>query len=147
VSVVEVSTDIDAPPEEVWKVVANPNNLPKWNRHITSVRGVPQNGLQKGSEYTTQLAFMGVRGNTRSTVVDLRPPEYAKVRVAGMVEATVETWLEPRDGTKTRLRHRIQYRFRGGPLGEVAARAVNVMGATRLLRKGIEAQKRQVEEA
>ncbi len=144
-SVVEVTADIDAPAEEVWNVVANPKNLPRWNRHISSVEGVPDDGLRKGSQYTAQLTFMGVRGKTTATIVELRRPRYAKVRLAGIVEATVETWLEPRDGAKTALRHRIEYRFKGGPLGEVAARAVNVMGAMRLLRKGVESQKQQVE--
>ncbi|HEX8098896.1 MAG TPA: SRPBCC family protein [Actinomycetota bacterium] len=144
-SVVEVSADIDAPPEAVWKVVADPRNLPRWNRHIISVEDVPTDGLQLGSHYTAHLAVMGVRGKSRATVVDLRPPEYAKIQLTGIVEATVETWLEPRNRSKSRLRHRIVYRFRGGPLGEVAARAVNAMGAMRLLRKGIQAQKEQAE--
>ena len=144
-SVVEVAIDIDAPPETVWKVVADPRNLPRWNRHISSVEDVPTDGLQRGSHYTAHVSMMGVRGKTRATVVDIRPPEYAKMHLTGIVEATVETWLESRNGSKSRLRHRIAYRFRGGPLGEVAARAVNAMGATRLLRKGVQAQKEQAE--
>jgi hypothetical protein len=62
-----------------------------------------------------------------------------------MVEGTVETWLEPLDGGKTRLRHRVDYRFKGGPLGEITARAIRLLGATALLRRGIQAQKRQAE--
>ena len=145
VSVVEVAIDIDAPPEAVWKVVADPRNLPRWNRHISSVEDVPADGLRRGSNYTAHLTMMGVHGKTRATVVDLRAPEYAKMHLTGIVEATVETWLEPRNQSKSRLRHRIEYRFRGGPLGEVAARAVNAMGAMRLLRKGVHAQKEQAE--
>lgn len=144
-SVIEVVVDVDRPREDVWKVVSDPKNLPRWNRHIVSVEGVPQDGLREGSQYTTHVSFMGVRAKTDAKVVELRPPEYAKVRLSGLAEATVETWLEPRDGGTTRLRHRIDYRFKGGPLGAFAARAVSKMGATRMLRRGAESQKTQAE--
>jgi uncharacterized membrane protein len=144
-SVVEVAVDVDAPREEVWDVVSNPKNLPRWNRHVVSVEGVPENGLREGSRYTTHLSFMGVHAKADATVEELRRPKYAKVRLSGLVDGTVETWLEPRDGDTTRLRHRIDYRFRGGRLGAFAARAVSAMGAVRLLRRGAESQKVQAE--
>ncbi|HEX2089711.1 MAG TPA: SRPBCC family protein [Actinomycetota bacterium] len=144
-SVVEVALEIDAPPEDVWDVVADPTNLPRWNRHVVSVEGVPENGLREGSRYTTHVSFMGVRAKSEANVIHLRPPEYAKVRLSGLVEGTVETWLERRDRQRTRLRHRIDYRFKGGSLGSFAARAVSMMGAGRLLRRGAESQKAQAE--
>lgn len=147
-SLIQVSVDVDAPPDRVWAVVADPGNLPHWDRHIVSVDGVPPTGLRRGATYMTGVRFMGARARTTSRVLDLRPPEYAKVQLKGLVEGVVETWLEPLDGGgRTRLRHRIEYRFIGGPLGRVAARAVNVLGATALLKRGIQAQKRQAEES
>jgi uncharacterized membrane protein len=145
-SVVEVAVEVDAPREDVWNVVSNPKNLPRWNRHVVSVEGVPQNGLREGSRYTTHLSFMGVHAKADAKVEELRRPEYAKVRLSGLVDGTVETWLETRDDGTTRLRHRIDYRFRGGRLGAFAARAVSAMGATRLLRRGAELQKDQAEQ-
>ena len=144
-SVIEVAVDIDAPREEVWKVVSDPKNLPRWNRHVVSVEGVPQDGLREGNQYTTHLSFMGVHAKANARVVELRRPEYSKVRLSGVVDGTVETWLDARDRESTRLRHRIDYRFKGGPLGAFAARAVSKMGATRLLRRGAESQKAQAE--
>jgi len=148
VSVVQVSAEIDAPPQTVWNVVANPHNLPKWDRHIASVRGVPREGLHAGVEYTTEIRFMGVRAHSTSKIVEFQPPEYSKVELQGLVEGTVQTWLEPLDGgSRTRLRHRVEYRFVGGPFGRLGARAVNVLGAPVLLRRGVQAQKRQAEES
>jgi uncharacterized protein YndB with AHSA1/START domain len=148
VSVVQVSVEVDAPPPTVWRVVADPNNLPRWDRRITSVRGVPSGGLRVGSEYVTDLRFMGIHARGTARVIDLRPPEYSKVQVRGLIDGTVETWLEPLDGgDRTRLRHRIQYQFIGGPLGRAAARAVNLLGAPALLKRGIQAQKRQAEQS
>jgi len=147
-STLQVSTEVDAPPGAVWNVVSDPNNLPRWDRHIISVRGVPPEGLRAGAEYTTDVKFMGARSRSTSEVVEFRPPEYSKVKLRGLVEGTVETWLEPLDGgSRTLLRHRVDYRFAGGPIGGLAAQAVNMLGAPVLLRRGVQAQKRQAEAA
>ncbi|HEY3211482.1 MAG TPA: SRPBCC family protein [Actinomycetota bacterium] len=144
-SVVEVSEVIDARPEAVWDVVANPENLPVWDRHIYEVEGVPKTGLERGTEYTTGVKFMGARAHASARVLEIEPERYSKIELRGLVEGIVETWLEPLDGGRTRLRHRVAYRFKGGPIGELAARAIQMLGATALLRKGIQAQKRQAE--
>jgi carbon monoxide dehydrogenase subunit G len=147
VTVAHVSVDVDASPEQVWKVVSDPRNLPRWDHHIVGVAGVPKGGIAEGTAYRTQVRFFGAKAAATSKVVTLDPPRYAKVRVRGLLDATVETWIEPLDGGRTRLRHRVDYRFPGGSIGEVAARAINMLGAARLLRRGAEAQKRQVEAA
>ena|SRR5438105_6280296 len=144
-SVVQASTVIDAPPKLVWKVVANPRNLPRWDRHITRVVGVPNGALKTGSTYTTEVRFMGVRAHAEASVLELRDPEYSKILLKGVIEAVIETWLDPLTGGRTRLRHRIEYHFPGGSLGELAGRAVGALGANSLLRRGVEAQKRQAE--
>jgi uncharacterized protein YndB with AHSA1/START domain len=144
-SVVEVSVDIDAVPEQVWKVVADPENLQRWDRHISVVDGA-RGELHEGDEYTTELRFMGARARAHMRVLALKPNQYSRVAMDGIVEGTVETWLEPLGTERTRLRHRVQYRFKGGPLGEVAARFVRMMGASAILKHGAQAQKRQAEE-
>ena len=144
-SVVEVSEVIDAPPEAVWEVVADPRNLPLWDHHIYEVKGVPKNGLRQGTEYTTGVKFMGARAHATAQVLELEPGRYSKIELRGMIDGVVETWLEAVDGGRTRLRHRVAYRFKGGPIGELAARAIRVLGATALLRRGVQAQKEQVE--
>jgi len=82
-----------------------------------------------------------------ATVSEIRPREYSKVRLGGLIDAVVESWVEPIDGDRSRIRHRVDYRFRGGPLGALAARAVNLLGASVLLRRGVREQKRQAEAA
>jgi len=90
---------------------------------------------------------MGVHVRGAANVVELRAPEYAKVRLSGIVEGSVETWLESLDGGgRTHLRHRVDYRFIGGPLGAFVAQAGKALGVTNILRNGILAQKRQAEE-
>jgi uncharacterized membrane protein len=144
-SVVTVATDVDAPPERVWKVVSDPNNLPSWDRHIVKVEGVRKGGVRQGDEYTTEVKFLGARAHSRQRVIELEPNRYSKVRLDGIVDGVVETWLEPLNGGRTRLKHRVEYRFKGGPLGEVVARGIQMLGAGSLLKRGVEAQKRQAE--
>ena len=146
-TVVHASVEIAASPADVWAVVADPRNLPRWDRRITGVDGVPNDGLGEGAGYFVTMRFMGARITVPAKVIELRPREYSRIHLGGVVDATVETWLEPLGATRTRLRHRVDYRFRGGPFGGLAARAVKLLGAPVLLRHGAQAQKRQVEES
>ena len=143
--VVTADVEIEASPEEVWKVVSDPTNLPLWDRHVVAVTGVPDTGIRKGTQYTTEVRFVGVRASLGARVEDLQRPHYARIRLNGILEGTVETWLEPQNQGVTRLRHRVDYRFKGGPLGSFAAQTIRMLGAPALLRRGTLAQKRQVE--
>ena len=146
-TVVHASVEIAASPADVWAVVADPRNLPRWDRRITGVDGVPNDGLGEGAGYFVTMRFMGARITVPAKVIELRPREYSRIHLGGVVDATVETWLEPLGAGWTRLRHRVHSRFRGGPFGGLAARAVKLLGAPVLLRHGAQAQKRQVEES
>jgi uncharacterized protein YndB with AHSA1/START domain len=147
VSVLQTEIRVDAPAERLWEVVANPTNLPRWDRHIVSVTGVPPGGLRKGTVYSTTLGLMGVRARVDAQVLELEPPRYSEVRLRGLLDAVVQTWVEPDGPGRSRLRHRVEYTFRGGPIGDVAARALRLLGAPTILRRGVEAQKRQAEAA
>ena len=146
-SVLEAETVVDAAPEAVWNVISDPHNLPMWDRRVAGVRDVPPAGLRKGSAYKVELKFMGVKASVLAKVLEYDPPSSSKVRLTGIMDATIETWVEPEGADRSRLRHRIDYGFRGGPLGSFAAQAVRMLGANALLRRGIEAQKRQAEAA
>jgi len=145
--IVQTRVVIDAPVETVWKVVSDPRNLPRWDRHVMAVRGVPDSGLVVGAEYSTELRLMGVHGKVRARVLELRPPELSRIRVSGLLDAVVETKLSPLDGDRTRLDQRVDFRFVGGPFGVFAAGAVRRLGAQRILDRGVLAQKAQAEAA
>jgi uncharacterized membrane protein len=145
VSVVEASVVVNASGEEVWQVVADPRNLPRWDHRIGRVVDPPDGGLKPGATYRTELHFLGVRALVPAEVEEVEVGEYSRIRLRGVLTATVETWLHELPGDRTHLSHRIEYRFRGGMLGELAAQTVGIVGASTLLRHGIEAQKRQIE--
>jgi uncharacterized protein YndB with AHSA1/START domain len=142
-----ITMDVDAPPETTWAVISDPRNLPRWDRHITGVEGVPDQGLDVGVRYATELRFMGVAGVVDAQVLEWDPPRSSRIRLRGFIEAVVHTRVEPLPHGRSRIVHEVRYGFRGGPVGTLAAHALRVTGGPQLvLRRGTLAQKRQVEE-
>ncbi len=146
VTVVGFAVEIDATPEEVWAVVSDPRNLPAWDRHIVAVEDVPAEGLGPGVEYTTVMRFMAVRARIHGKILEWEPPIHCVVKLSGLLVATVITRVRPlRDG-RSELEHEVDYHFHGGPLGEIAARSIRLVGGAHFaLRHGVLAQKRQIE--
>ena len=144
-TVIRQATVIDARPEEVWSVISDPGNLPRWNSLIRVVRGVPPNGLKPGDRYATEIGVLGARFEVSARVLEIDPPRSSMIRLTGPLEATVRTWLRPVGKTRTRLEHEVDYRLKGGPIGALVARGVKHLGAPTILKRGIRAQKRQVE--
>jgi uncharacterized protein YndB with AHSA1/START domain len=144
-TIVRQSTVVDARPEEVWSVISDPRHLPRWNPHIKTVGGVPADGLKPGDTYWTELRVLGVPFRIRGRVVAFDAPRSAVIRLSGPLDATVRTWLRPVGKSRTRLEHEVDFRFKGGPVGALLARGVRLIGAPTLLKRGIRAQKRQVE--
>jgi uncharacterized membrane protein len=139
------SAIVDATPEEVWRVVSDPRNLPKWNHYIRAVHDVPPDGLKEGDRYWTEMGGFGVRFRIRAHVIESQPGRYAKIRLTGPLEAIVQTWVRPAGPRRSRLEHRVDYHVPGGPIGSVVARALRLLGAAPMLRRGVRAQKRQIE--
>jgi uncharacterized membrane protein len=136
---------VDAPPQEVWSVVSDPRNLPTWNKHILAVHDVPEDGLKAGTRYWTELGGGGVHFRVRAQVEEIRPSRYARIKLSGPIEATVQTWVHPAGKDRSMLEQQVDYRVRGGPIGDLISNALKVFGASTLLKRGIRAQKRQIE--
>ena len=145
-SVVTVSVEVDAPADRVWEAISDPRNLPHWDRHIARVDGVPSSGLREGARYATEMRFMGVRSKIRVQVLEWEPPRRAKFRLRGVLEGTVTSTVEALGPGRSRLEHVIDYRFKGGPIGALAARSLRLVGGAQYaLRHGTLAQKREIE--
>lgn len=143
-TVVEFSVEVDAPPETVWDVASDPHNLPQWDRHVRSV-SPPQGGMRTGATYRVVMGFMGVDSTIRTEVLEWEPPWRSRVRLTGILVATVTTSVGSLPFERSMLRHEVEYRFRG-PLGGFAAASLNAVGGAQMaLRHGVLAQKRQIE--
>ena len=145
VSRIREAIEVEVPPEEVWRVVADPRNLPRWSRFIRAVGDVPRNGLRPGSRYWTELGGFGIAVKVRAKVEELDPPKYSRIRLTGPFEAVVTTWVRPAGAARSRLEHEIDYHLPGGPVGELLSRTVRLLGGRQVVRRGMRAQKRQAE--
>jgi uncharacterized protein YndB with AHSA1/START domain len=145
-SAVTVSVEVDAPAERVWEAISDPRNLPRWDRHIAHVEGAPATGLREGARYVTEMRFVGVRAKIRVQVLEWKPPRRATFRLRGVLAGTVTSTVEPLGPDRSRLEHVVDYRFKGGPIGALAARSLRMVGGARYaLRHGTMAQKRAIE--
>jgi uncharacterized membrane protein len=143
-TIVQFSVEVDASPEAVWDVASDPHNLPQWDRHIRSV-SPPPGGMGQGATYRVVMGFLGVDATIRAEILEWEPPWRSRVRLAGILEATVTTAVGSLPFDRSMLRHEVDYRFRG-PLGKFAAASLNAVGGAQMaLRHGVLAQKRQVE--
>jgi hypothetical protein len=102
-------------------------------------------GLRPGDRYWTEMGGFGVRFRVRAELLEADPPRYSRVRLTGPLEAVVRTWIRPAGRRRSRLEHEVDYSVRGGPIGAVVSRALRLVGAPQMLKRGIRAQKRQAE--
>jgi uncharacterized protein YndB with AHSA1/START domain len=143
-TVAEASIEIAAPPEVVWEVASDPRNLPHWDRHIDAAH-VVRADLGRGSRYEVTMRFMAVTARVGVEVLEWEPPWRAVLRLEGLLEAVVTTNIASLPFERSLLRHQVEYRFRG-PLGVFGAKSLNAVGGAQLaLRRGLAAQKREIE--
>jgi uncharacterized protein YndB with AHSA1/START domain len=142
--VAEASIEIAAAPEVVWEVASDPRNLPHWDRHIEATH-VVRADLGPGSRYEVTMRFMTVAARIGVEVLEWEPPWRAVLRLSGLLEAVVTTNIASLPFDRSLLRHQVEYRFRG-PLGVFGAKSLNAVGGAQLaLRRGLAAQKREIE--
>jgi Polyketide cyclase / dehydrase and lipid transport len=141
---VEFSVEVDAAPEGTWQIASDPRNLPQWDKHIVRV-GLPDGGMKPGASYEVVMGLMGVRTTVHATVLEWEPPWRSVVKLTGLLEATVTTSVGSLPFDRSMLRHEVSFRFRG-PFGRLGATGLNAMGGAQYaLRRGVLAQKREIE--
>ncbi len=143
-TVAEASIEVEAPPEVVWEVASDPRNLPYWDRHIEAAH-VAREDLGPGARYEVTMRFMGVSARVQVEVLEWEPPWRAVLHLTGLLDATVTTVIASLPFDHSLLRHQVEYRFHG-PLGVFGAKSLNALGGAQLaLRRGLTAQKREIE--
>ena len=143
---VQFSVEVDASPERVWEVASDPGNLPQWDRHIIRVR-LPEGGLGPGVRYEVDMGFMAIHTTVQAEVLEWEKPWRTMIALHGLLEAVVTTSIASLPHGRSLLRHEVEYRFKG-PLGGFGATSLNMLGGAHLaLKRGVLAQKRQIEDA
>ncbi len=143
---VEFSVEVEAPPEMAWQIASDPRNLPQWDKHIVRV-DLPDGGMERGARYEVVMGMMGVQTTVHATVLEWEPPWRSSVQL----DRTARGHGDDLGGVaavrpQSMLRHEVSFRFRG-PFGRFGAAGLNAMGGAQYaLRRGVLAQKREIEE-
>ena len=118
-STVHVSTTIDAPIDDVWKVVMDPGQFKDWvtiHRDVTDVSPPP---LKSGSTMVQLLCLRGVNFHVHWTLVDVAGPHHAEWDGRGPAHsrAIIRYDLTDQGGGATRFDYTNEFKAPGGVLG------------------------------
>jgi uncharacterized protein YndB with AHSA1/START domain len=122
---VAASVQIDAPPEEVWRTVLDPNRLGEWVTIHRKVNEADDGPPHKGFQMQQTLSLHGAHFKVRWTLTDVKEPERATWEGRGPAHSYARTSyrLTASDGG-TRFDYENEFRAPGGLLGAAAARAL-----------------------
>lgn len=125
-SSVNVSIEIDVPPERVWDVVMDPNRLGDWVTIHRKLGKVTDRPLKKGSRLDQTLCLRGAHFRVHWEVDQYDEGKRAKWQGKGPARshASTEYRLEPDGNGGTRFDYTNEFKAPFGPLGSVASRAV-----------------------
>jgi carbon monoxide dehydrogenase subunit G len=145
--VVKQSIEIDAPIEEVWGVVMDPDRLGEWVTIHRSVAEVPDGDLEKGSTFRQTMRLKGVKLKVAWEVTDCRAPERARWdgKGPGGSKAHIAYDLESVGEGRTRFDYENEFDLPAGKLGKVAGRAFNAVSGDKEAKRSLERLKEVLE--
>ena len=111
---------VDAPPERVFALLAQPERTPEWSPNVLSIRRTSEGPIEVGSTTETVVRALGTRQRAigRCTVFD--PPRRLVIESRTDLGATSrsDSELTP-EGRGTRLRATLDYIVPGGGVGKL----------------------------
>lgn len=116
---VHASIDIEASPEEVWRVVMDPERLGEW---VTIHRRLEDHTAHSMDQV---LCLRGVNFHVRWQLAESDEPRHAKWKGKGPARSRAETEYDlATTPGGTRFDYRNEFNAPFGPLGAVASRAL-----------------------
>jgi uncharacterized protein YndB with AHSA1/START domain len=124
-SVVTASIEIAAPPEEVWRLVMDPESLGEWvtihGRLLHSDDGRPRVGFRMDQ----RVHMRGVSIDVHWELVECRPAELAVWEGRGPARSRAHTeYMLGADDGGTRFDYRNEFHVPLGPVGAIVSRAL-----------------------
>ena len=125
---VQVSVQIDASPEEVWRAVEDIAGHQRWMLDADAIRFVGEQRRGVGTTFDCDTRIGPFRLTDRMQVTEWRPRRAMGVAHTGVVTGTGRftiTRRRPRRGTRFRWEERLRFPWwLGGPVGATAAKPV-----------------------
>jgi uncharacterized protein YndB with AHSA1/START domain len=124
-SLVTASISLAAPPEEVWRMVMDPNRLGDWVSIHRRLLRADKGPARVGYEMDQRISMRGVSLDVHWKLIDCVPAERAVWQGRGPARSRAETVyaLAPEDGG-TRFDYRNEFHPPLGPVGALASRAL-----------------------
>jgi len=146
-SVVHVTTRIDAPPEVVFRTIMDPNRLGDWVTIHRSVSNASDDNLREGAKMDQVLCIHGVNFKVHWTLAGVRPPHEAiwEGRGPALSKASIQYHLSGDDGGPTTFDYVNEFHAPGGPLGNIASRVLVEHASEREARSSLQALKELIE--
>jgi carbon monoxide dehydrogenase subunit G len=146
-STVHVTIDIDAPPQQVWDVVMNPDRLGEWVTIHRSMKDVSDNPLTNGATMDQVLAMRGVSFHVHWTLVEVTAPNVAVWEGKGPAHSRAKIRYElSGDGDgPTKFEYTNEFTPPGGRLGSLASRMIVGAASEREANKSLNRLKSVVE--
>lgn len=147
-SLVRVTTQIEAPVDRVWETVMDPYCLERWVTIHRSVEAVSGKPLRKGSTMDQILHLRGVSFHVHWTLVDVNQPTHAEWEGEGPAHSRARIRYElTADGDgATRFEYINEFTPPGGRLGTVASRVIVGAASEREAQKSLKRLKALVEQ-
>ena len=123
---VSASIEIDAPPDQVWEVVMDPERLGDWVTIHREVDRVSDSPLRGGSTLRQELCLRHVHFHVRWTVAEAETAKLAVWDGRGPARSRAHSIyrLAPNGNGGTSFEYENEFRAPLGPLGSVASRAL-----------------------
>lgn len=113
---------IDAPPEAVYRIVADPRRLPQWMSSLIEVRNVRGSGVGQTYEWTYKMT--GVKFDGKTEVVKENVGELRNTRTVGGIDSEWHMNFEREGKQGTRFRLEVSYSIPTPVLGAVAEKVI-----------------------
>ena len=120
---VERDITIDAPPEDVWKILMDPQRLEDWVSIHQKLKNAPSGQLEEDDELTQCLRLMHKNFDVKWKVSQADEPRKAVWEGRGPVrsKAAVVYELQPDGNSGTRFHYMNEFKAPMGPLGSFFA--------------------------
>lgn len=144
--VVSQSIAIDAPIEQVWELVMDPDRLGEWVTIHESVFDVPDGDLEQGSRFGQRMKLKGVPLKVRWRIAEMDAPRLARWEGEAAAGAKARISYELREnGDGTVFDYENEFDMPGGKVGKLAGRAFNAASGNREAKKSLARLKKLLE--